>query len=465
MSLQQLLFQYAADHSLQEQAREYAYEYQDSVFERAPFPTVEALAGLAAFDEPLPAAPGDPVEMLRLLHTTGSPATVATTGGRFFGLVTGGVIPPVFAVKWLMDVWDQLAALYVTSPVTAKLEAVSQQWLVDLFQLPGESVAGLVSGTAMATLCGLAAARYELLRRAGWDVNAQGLFGAPPMRVVLGAEAHSTVFKALALLGLGRDRVEIVPADDQGRMRADRLPALDERTLVIAQAGNVNSGSFDPFDAIADQAQRAGAWLHIDGAFGLWAAASQSKRHLVEGMAKADSWSVDAHKTLNAPYDGAIVLCRHPEALVGAMQNSGSYIVYSQNRDSMLYTPEMSRRSRGIELWATLRTLGRSGIEELVDLLCARAGQAAVQLRAAGFHILNDVVFNQVLVAADTPGQTAAMVPLIQQSGECWCGGAQWHGQPVIRISVCSWATTEEDIDRLSAAFVTARDKAGRGEG
>ncbi len=461
-TLQDRLSHQAADRSLLELAKAYAFDYQDTVFDRPPFPSASAVAGLAAFDEPLPASPGDPVVMLRLLHTCGSPATVATTGGRFYGLVTGGIIPPAIAAKWLADAWDQLAALYVTSPVVAKLETLCQQWLVDLFQLPNDSVAGFVSGTSMATLCGLAAARCELLRRAGWDVNAQGLFGAPLMRVVVGEEAHSTVFKALALLGLGRDRVEKVPTDEQGRMLADGLPALDNRTLVIAQAGNVNTGAFDPLEAIGDQARSAGAWLHIDGAFGLWAAASKAKRCLVHGMEKADSWSVDAHKTLNAPYDGGIILCRHRDALVSALQNNGSYIVYSENRDGMLYTPEMSRRGRAIELWATLKTLGRSGIEELVDQLCARARQAAEQLQAKGFRVLNDVVFNQVLVTVDSPDQTTAMVPLLQQSGECWCGSAQWHGLPVIRISVCSWATTEEDIDRLASAFVAAREQVAK---
>lgn len=459
-TLQERMYAQAADHSLFEQAKTYAINYLDGVFDRQPFPSEAALAGLAAFDEPLPPEPGDPAEMLRRLHEHGSPATVATTGGRFFGLVVGGVFPPVMAVRWLADVWDQLAALYVTSPLVAKLETLCQQWLIELLHLPGECVAGFVSGTSMATLCGFAAARYELLRRAGWDVNARGLFGAPPIRVVVGAEAHGTVFKALALLGLGKDRVEMAPVDAQGRMLADQMPALDDRTLVIAQAGNVNSGAFDPLDQICDLAQKAGAWVHVDGAFGLWAAASQRKQHLVRGMEKADSWSVDAHKTLNAPYDGGIVLCRNREALVSAMQATGSYIVYSENRDGMLYTPEMSRRSRAIELWATLKTIGRSGVEELVDGLCARAQQAAEQLKAEGFQVLNDVVFNQVLVAGDTAEQTTAMVKKIQQSGEGWCGGATWHGRPVIRISVCSWATTAQDIDRLVAAFVAARGRA-----
>jgi glutamate/tyrosine decarboxylase-like PLP-dependent enzyme len=397
--------------------------------------------------------------MLRMLHEYGSPATVATTGGRYFGLVVGGVFPPVMAVKWLADVWDQLAVLYVTSPLTAKLEVVCERWLIELLGLPSECVAGFVSGTTMATMCGLAAGRYDLLKRQGWDVNSQGLFGAPPFRVVLGAEAHSSVFKALALLGLGKDRVELVPVDEQGRMRADLTPALDSNTLLILQAGNVNSGSFDPLDELCDRARAAGAWVHVDGAFGLWAAASPKTQHLTRGMEKADSWSVDTHKTLNTPYDGGVVLCKHPEALTAAMQASGSYIIYGENRDSMLYTPEMSRRSRVIELWATLKSIGKSGVEELVDGLCDRAQQGAQELGAQGFHILNEVVFNQVLVAGDTPEQTAAVLKNIQQSGECWCGGSKWHDTPVIRLSVCSWATTVEDIHRTVRAFVKARNQ------
>jgi glutamate/tyrosine decarboxylase-like PLP-dependent enzyme len=395
--------------------------------------------------------------MLHLLHEYGSPATVTTTGGRYFGLVVGSVFPPVMAVKWLADVWDQLATLYVTSPLMGKLEVVCEKWLLDILGLPKDCVAGFVSGTSMATMCGLAAGRYELLKRQGWDVNSKGLFGAPPFRVVVGAEAHGTVFKALALLGLGKDRVEIAPVDAQGRIDPVQIPALDSNTLLVLQAGNVNSGAFDPLDELCQRANAAGAWVHVDGAFGLWAAASASKRYLTQGMEKADSWSVDGHKTLNTPYDSGIVLCRHPEALVAAMQQTGSYIPYSENRDGMLYTPEMSRRGRVVELWATLKTLGRSGIEELVDGLCARAQQAAGQLKAEGFRVLNDVVFNQVLVTGDTPDETGALLKRLQQSGEIWCGGANWHGQPVIRISVCSWATTEKDIDRLTAAFVAAR--------
>jgi glutamate/tyrosine decarboxylase-like PLP-dependent enzyme len=452
--------QMANERVLFEQAKSYAYEYLDQVFTRNVYPTNTALENLKKFDEPLSNAPGDPLDMLRMLHEYGSPATVTTTGGRYFGLVVGSVFPPVMAAKWLADVWDQLTALYVTSPILSKLESVSEKWLVELFGLPSQTIAGFVSGSSMAILCGLAAGRYEILNRAGWDVNGKGLFGAPPFRVVVGAEAHSTVFKALALLGLGKERVELVPVDEQGRMLVEQVPTLDSNTLLILQAGNVNSGSFDPIDELCERANAAGAWIHIDGAFGLWAAASENQRHLTKGIEKADSWSVDGHKTLNTPYDNGIVLCKHRDALVSALQAAGSYILYGENRDGMVFTPEMSRRGRALEIWATLKILGKSGVEELVDGLCERASQFAEQMRENGFAILNEVVFNQVLVACDTPKKTAAMLKNLQRSGECWCGAGNWHNTPVVRVSVCSWATTAEDIDRTVTAFVKAREGA-----
>lgn len=316
---------------------------------------------------------------------------------------------------------------------------------------------GLVSGTSMATMAGFAAARYELLRRAGWDVNTKGLFGAPPIRVVVGAEAHSSVFKALAILGLGNERVELAPVDGQGRMRVDKVPPLDSNTLLVLQAGNVNSGSFDPMDELCDMANKFSAWVHVDGAFGLWAAASASKRYLTKGIEKADSWSVDGHKTLNTPYDCGIVICKDRKAMITAMQASGDYILYSDQRDGMLYSPDMSRRGRAVELWATLKLLGKCGVEDLVDDLCERAVQFADEIKAEGFNVLNDVVFNQVLVTCASSEETASTLANLQQSGECWCGSGKWHNTPVIRVSVCSWATTEEDISRTVRAFVKAR--------
>ncbi|MGE5631978.1 MAG: pyridoxal phosphate-dependent decarboxylase family protein [Caulobacteraceae bacterium] len=440
-----------------EQSKSYAYEYMNNIYTRPVFPAENAVNELSSLDEPLQDDPCNPHEILDSLHRIGSPATVAQTGGRYFGFVNGSSIPTALAAKWLSDVWDQNTALYVMSPIVSKLEAISEKWLVSLLDLPEETAAGFVSGTSTATACGLAAGRNEILKRSGWDVNSKGLFGAPNLRVVLGEQAHATVFKALALLGLGKDRVEKVPVDSQGRMIADKLPKLDDRTLVVAQAGNVNSGAFDPIDEICERARAAGAWVHVDGAFGLWAASSRSKSYLTAGLEKADSWSVDAHKTLNAPYDCGIILCRNREALVTALQATGSYIQYSKKRDGMLYTPEMSRRARAVELWATLKFLGRRGVEELIDGLCEHAEQFAELLSAEGFHILNDVVFNQVLVSCDTPEQTKATLENIQKSGECWCGGAVWNGEPVIRISVCSWATTAEDIERSASAFVKAR--------
>lgn len=457
-TLQEEMFSQVHSRGLYEQAKSYAYAYMDGVYDRNVFPTDEAIKALCVFDESLPTAPCAPNEILRLLHEYGSPATVAQTGGRYFGFVNGSAVPVALAAKWLSDVWDQNAALYVISPLVSQLEAVCEKWIVDLLGLPTGTAAGFVSGTSTATLCGLAAGRNELLKRLGWDVNSDGLFGAPTLRVVVGEQAHATVFKALGLLGLGRARVELVPADSQGRIMADKMPELDSRCLVIAQAGNVNSGAFDPIEEICDRARRADAWVHIDGAFGLWAAGSRTKQVLTLGIEKADSWSVDAHKTLNAPYDCGIILCKHRDALVSAVQATASYILYSDKRDGMHYTPEMSRRARAVELWATLKSLGRAGVEELVDRLCAHAEQLATLLQTQGFRILNEVVFNQVLVACDTPENTRATLEKIQTSGECWCGGAVWKGEPVIRISVCSWATTAADVERSAAAFVRARN-------
>jgi glutamate/tyrosine decarboxylase-like PLP-dependent enzyme len=456
-NLQKRLYALQGDRELFEQAKGYAYEYMDQVYDREVFPTDEACQNLAAFNEPMPEAGGDPSEMLRLLHEYGSPATVTSTGGRYFGMVVGSVFPPVMAAKWLADVWDQTAALYVSSPVQASLESICEKWVIDLLGLPQESAMGLVSGSSIATLCGLAAGRYEILRKAGWDVTSQGLFGAPPIRVIVGAEAHSTVFRALSMLGLGKDRVELVPVDDQGRMLVSALPELDSSCIVILQAGNVNTGAFDPLDKICEMANDAGAWVHVDGAFGLWAAVSQSKKHLTRGMEKADSWSVDGHKTLNTPYDCGIILCENREILSTALQASGAYIEYGEQRDGMMYTPEMSRRGRAVELWATLKMLGRRGVEELVDGLCDRAVQFAELMQAEGFRVLNDVVFNQVLIACDTPEETASTLANLQRSGECWCGVGNWHDTPLIRVSVCSWATTAADIKRSVAAFVAAK--------
>ncbi len=445
---------------LLEQAHRYAEDYIGSVRDRPVFPSTAAIENLAAFDGPIPEQGLDPAQMLERLHTIGGQATVAQTGGRYFGFVNGGLHPPALAARWLADSWDQNAALHVMSPVASKLEAVCESWLASLFGLPEGTAAGFVSGTSTSLTCGFAAARNTLLQRQNWDVAADGLFGAPEFKVVLGEQAHGSVFKSLAFLGLGKDRVLKVPCDEQGRMIADQVPELDERTLLILAAGNVNSGAFDPCRPLCEKAKTAGAWIHIDGAFGLWAAASPKTRHLTDGIELADSWSADAHKTLNAPYDSGIILCRDRDALASALHATGSYLQFSENRDGMMYAPEMSRRARGIDLWATLVTLGQKGVTELIDQLCDGAHQFAASLQKNGFRILNDVVFNQVLVACDTPAETEETLRTLQASGECWCGGSIWFDEPVIRVSVCAAETTSQDIERSVAAFVQSRQVA-----
>lgn len=461
-TLFETLRQQNADKAIYEQVVGYAFDYLDTVYDRPVFPAGTAIAQLNTFDEPLPEHPQDITEILKILHEVGSPATVAQGGGRYFGFVNGGVIPGAVAARWLADVWDQNSALHVMSPIAAKLEQLCEHWLVALLGLPEGTAAGFVSGTSTATMVGLLAGRNVILQKQGWEVSERGLFGAPPIRVVMSEQSHGTVRKALAIVGIGRDNIEWVPADAQGRFDASALPELDDNTLMILQAGNVNSGAFDPFAEICTAAQQAGSWVHIDGAFGLWAAASEQTKHLTEGIALADSWSVDAHKTLNAPYDSGIVLCKDRAAMVGALQATGAYMQFSDERDGMLYVPEMSRRARSIELWALLKNLGRQGVDALIAQLCDRARQFEAELRGQGFRILNDVVFNQVIVACDDEALTQQTLVNIQQSGECWCGSSKWNGEFIIRISVCSWATTPEDVRRSVQAFVDARQKALR---
>lgn len=449
----------ALDLALFEKAKSYAVDYLRNVLAQPVTPGKTALDGLNAFREPLQPEYGNPNEILDKLHLYGSPATVAQTGGRYFGFVNGGAVPAALASKWMADVWDQNAAVYVISPIASVLEEVCEKWITNLLKLPDGTAAGFVGGSSTATLCGLAAGRNYLLEQLGYDVSKKGLFNAPEIRVVLGEGAHSTVFKALSILGLGSERLIKVPMDSQGRMIPEAVPELDRQTLLILQAGNVNSGSFDNFELLCQKARKTGAWVHIDGAFGLWAAASSELSHLAKGIELADSWSVDAHKTLNAPYDNGIILCRNREALVSALHMTGSYIIYSENRDGMLYTPDMSRRARIVELWATLKSLGQNGVSELVEDLHHKAKYFASELEKNGFSILNEVCFNQVLVSNGNSEQTEKMLKLVQDSQECWCGGAKWENQSVIRISVCSYRTTYEDIDRSVKAFVKARNQ------
>ncbi|MCU1274482.1 MAG: Pyridoxal-dependent decarboxylase, partial [Bryobacterales bacterium] len=373
-----------------------AARYASGVRTRRVSPLTEDIARLDALRTPLGDDGCDPAAVLALLDDIGSPSTVASTGGRYFGFVTGGTLPAALAAQWLAGAWDQNAALYVMSPVAAKIEEIALDWLRDVLRLPASCGAGFVTGATMANFTGLAAARHALLERAGWNVEENGLFGAPSITVVAGAEAHVSLLKALSLLGLGRARVKTVPTDDQGRMKADALPPLDDRTIVCIQAGNVNTGAFDPAEEICSRAHTAGGWVHVDGAFGLWAAAAPARAELLRGFSQADSWATDCHKWLNVPYDSGLAFVREPEYLRAAMAVNAAYLQTSDARDPALYTPEASRRARGIEIWAALHSLGRCGLAEMIDRNCRLATRFAEGLRQAGYKILNEVRLNQV---------------------------------------------------------------------
>lgn len=442
--------------ALLEYAKQSALEYIRNIDGVSAYPDRESLSALTGFDESLPRAGTDPLSVLELLNTTGAKGTTAQIGGRYFGFVNGGLLPVAHAAEWIADTWNQNGALAVMSPVIATLEEVCERWLVELLGLEQGTAMGLVTGSSNAILCALAAARNSLLDGLGYDVKKNGLRNAPPLHILVSEDAHASVGAALSILGFGREAVTTIPTDEYGRIQAEAIPEMDNRTLCILQAGNVNGGSYDPIDEICDRARKAGAWVHIDGAFGLWAAASRKYRHLVKGMEKADSWSVDAHKTLNAGYDCGIVLCRHRDALVSALQASGAYISYGERRDGMLYTTEMSRRARAIPLWAVLKTLGASGVEQLIDTLCERAEYFADRLKDAGLDVINPVFFNQFMVTCETDARTEAVLRAIQNSGVCWCSGSKWKGRSVIRVSVCSHATTKADIDKSVAVFQAA---------
>ncbi len=437
-----------------------AIRYLNGLNDRSVAPTAEAVARLEALGGPLPDAPSDPADVLALLDEVASPATVASAGRRYFGFVIGGSLPAALAANWLAAAWDQNTALRVMSPAAAALEEIAGAWLVDILGLPAGTAAGFVTGATMANLAGLAAARHAVLEASGWDVEARGLFGAPEITVVVGEEVHVSLVKALGLLGLGRERVVRVPVDGQGRMRPDRLPPLRGPAIVCAQAGNVNTGAFDPLDEICAAAHDAGAWVHVDGAFGLWAAAAPGRAHLARGLAEADSWATDAHKWLNVPYDSGVALCRHPQHLRAAMSVTAAYLATDERPEPSHHTPEMSRRARGVEVWAALRSLGRAGVADMVERTCRLAERFAAGLRAAGYEVLNDVVLNQVLVSFGDDAATRAAVAALQAEGTCWCGATVWQGRAAMRISVSSWATTEADVDRSLEAMLRAAQEA-----
>ena len=440
--------------------------------ERLPERRVNATASLGELREALggelPADGEDPGSALKRLVTAADSGLVATAGPRYFGFVIGGTLPQTIASQWLAAAWDQNAYAYVMSPAAAVAEEVAAGWILDVLGLPSTSSVGFVTGATMANLTCLAAARHEVLARVGWDVEAGGLYGGPEVQVIVGAEAHVTLFAALRLLGLGAERVTTVEADGQGRMRPDALAAaLADAvgpTIVCAQAGNVNSGAFDPFGPIADLTSRRAAWLHVDGAFGAWAGAAPDRRHLVAGLERADSWAVDGHKWLNVPQDTGYAIVAHPSAHLGAMSIKAAYLQRAgdDHRDGGDWVPDSSRRARGFDTWVALRTLGRTGVADLVERCCRLARRMADRLAAEpGVEVLNDVVLNQVLVRFPVDGdasagdaRTDAVVAAVQADGTCWLGGTRWHGQAAMRISVSNWSTTAADIDRSAEAII-----------
>jgi glutamate/tyrosine decarboxylase-like PLP-dependent enzyme len=440
-----------------------AGRYLAGLDERPVAPDGAAVAGLARFDEPLPDRPRDATETLALLDEAGSPATMASAGGRYFGFVTGGSHPVALAAGWLATAWDQNAALPVMSPAAARLHEVATRWLVELLGLPAGSAVAFVTGATMANAAALTAARDQQLGRAGWDVQADGLFGAPELTVVVGERAHSTLIKALGMIGLGRERVRRIPADDQGRMRADCLPGdVTGPAVVCVQAGEVNTGAFDPFPAVVEWARQRQAWVHADGAFGLWALADPSRSHLTAGLPDADSWATDAHKWLNVPYDCGLAVVRRPEDLRRSFASVAGYLPPGSGFEAMHHAPQASQRARQVEVWAVLRTLGRQGVADLVVRTCGHAQAMASYLRQAGLEVLNDVVLNQVLVRAGSDDRTLALVESVQQDGTCWCGPTVWEHRPAMRISVSGWATSADDIKKSADAIMGAAQRQDR---
>jgi glutamate/tyrosine decarboxylase-like PLP-dependent enzyme len=446
---------------------ELAADFLDTLDERPVFPQVPADELRESLGVPLQDEPLEPEDVVEQLAAAADPGIVAIPSGRYFGFVIGGGLPAALAADWLATAWDQNAGLYVCGPSASIVEQVVREWVCDLLGLPEDASIGFVTGTQMGSVTALAAARYRVLERAGWDVARDGLAGGPRIRVLVGEQRHVTIDRALRLLGLGTP--ETVAADDQGRMDAAALRAALERgdgpTIVCAQAGEVNTGAFDPFEEIADAAEAHGAWLHVDGAFGLWAAASPRLRRLVRGAERADSWITDAHKWLNVPYDSALVLTSDAEAHRAAMTVSASYLIQDDGaravRDQVDWVPEFSRRARGFAVYAALRSLGRNGLAELVERACDCAQRFANGVASLpGAEVVNDVVLNQVLFRFGSDAETDEVLRRVQDSGDVWMSGTTWDGRRAIRVSVSNWQTTDAEIDLALQSFRTALEPA-----
>jgi glutamate/tyrosine decarboxylase-like PLP-dependent enzyme len=448
--------------SLLNDAAARAMRYLDGISQRRVTPDADSIAAITRLDEALSDTGKTDASTLALLDEVGSPASMAIAGPRFFGFVMGGSLPATIASNWLTTVWEQNACMHEITPVASRLEQIALNWLIDVLRLPADTGAGFVTGTTVANFTALAAARHRAYEDAGWDVEADGLIGAPEITIIVGAEAHPTLTKSLGLLGFGRNRVVRVPVDDQGRLIAAELPVIDGPTIVCTQAGNVNTGAFDPVGEICDVVKPQGAWVHVDGAFGLWAAASDALCEQTDGLQKADSWATDAHKGLNVPYDSGIAFVRNPHDLQAAMSITAEYLVTeTEYRNPSDFTPELSRRARGIDVWAALRTLGRNGLADMVNRSCKMARRFADGFSTAGYNILNDVVFNQVLVELGDDATTRRIIAAIQADGTCWCGVTVWQGRTAMRISVSNWSTTESDVDQSLAAMLKIAQEFG----
>lgn len=434
-----------------------AARYLTSVPTRRVFPDQDALQRLAAFAEQMPERGCDDAETLAMLDEIGSPATVVSNGPRYFGFVIGACLPSAAAAQRMMLAWDQCASSFDNSPIAATLEKVAASWVLEVLDLPRDSAVGFgTSATACTTGC-LTAARRTLLAQKGWNFDEDGLTGAPEVKVIVSDVVHVTVKKALRILGFGTSRLLVAPTDAMGRIDPAQLPPLDEMTILCLQAGEVNTGEFDPFADIIPLAKAAGAWVHVDGAFGLWARASTRAAHLTTGVDLADSWTTDGHKWLNTPYDGAMAICRDADALARAMNSDAVYATAAADAQKNL-TLEFSRSARGIPIWAALRTLGRSGVADMIDRHVGQAQRLASLLRVAGFNIVNRVVLNQVLVRGSSDEETGAIRSAVQASGEAWFGPTIWRGRPAFRLSVSSWRTADEDIDALADILIQSKN-------
>ncbi|MBX9860764.1 MAG: hypothetical protein K2Y20_14430 [Sphingomonas sp.] len=432
-----------------------ANAYLAGVATKRVYPDANALAALVGFDEALPDQGQDADATLALLDDVGSPATAVSNGPRYFGFVIGAALPAAAAAERLMLAWDQCASSFVNSPVAATVEAVAARWVLDILDLPRGSAVGFGTSATACTIATVSAARQKLLARAGWDFAQDGLTGAPEVKVIVSASVHITVRKALRVLGFGMARLMIAPVDGQGRIDPAQLPAFDDRTILCLQAGEVNTGAFDDFATIIPKAKAAGAWVHVDGAFGLWARAS-SRRALTAGVELADSWTTDGHKWLNTPYDGAMAICADADALAVAMNSDAAYATASKDAQKNL-TMEFSRRARGVPIWAALRSLGREGVAAMIDRHCDQAARLGDRLRAGGFDVLNDVAINQVLVRAASDAATDAIREHVTATGAAWFGPTVWQGRPAFRLSVSSWRTEDADIEVLADALIAAR--------